>query len=191
MKCKQYLIILFLTIASQFAFAQETLPPSTPPPLNNQPAPTDFETFKERIYLGGNVGALFGSTTYINVSPLIGFQITKQFSAGIGGTYNYLSENYGGQKYISTVYGTNVFGRYLFTENFFAQAQWDRLSVLDYTSPILNQRAWVDNLLIGGGYRQLFTAKASFVAMIFYNINQTPLSPYNNPIIQIGFNVGL
>lgn len=191
MRIKHCLIICSILLAAQNVSAQENMPPPSVQPLNNQSAPSEFDSFKERIYLGGNVGAMFGSTTYINLSPIVGFQVTKKFSAGIGGTYNYLQENYAGQKYISTVYGSNVFGRYLFTENFFAQAQWDRLSVLDYTSPILNQRAWIDNLLIGGGYRQLFTAKAGFVAMIFYNINQVPLSPYNNPVIQIGFNVGL
>lgn len=191
MRIKHCLIICMALFAFQNVSAQETMPPPSIQPLNNQSAPSEFESFRERIYIGGNVGAMFGSTTYINVSPIVGFQVTKKFSAGIGGTYNYLRENYAGQKYISTVYGSNVVGRYLFTDNFFAQAQWDRLSVLDYTSPILNQRAWIDNLLIGGGYRQLFTAKASFVAMIFYNINQVPLSPYNNPVIQIGFNIGL
>jgi hypothetical protein len=55
----------------------------------------------------------------------------------------------------------------------------------------MNRRAWVDNLLVGGGYRESFSDNGSIVAMILYNINQTPLSPYQNPIIQIGFNVGL
>ena len=161
------------------------------PPLNNQPALHDFQTFKERIYIGGSVSGWLGTTTYINLSPIIGFKINQKFSVGVGGTYNYFSENYGGQKYTSTVYGSNLFGRYMITENFFAQAEWDRLSVPDFASPILNERTWVHNLLIGGGYKQLFTERASFVAMIFYNINQTPLSPYTNPIVQIGFNVAL
>ncbi len=191
MKFKKCCLLFVYMVTPYLVFSQENTPMPAQQPLNNQTAPKDFNTFKERIYVGGNVGAWLGSSTYINLSPLVGFKITKEFSMGVGGTYNYLSENYGGQKYVSTVYGSNVFGRYMITENFFAQAEWDRLSVLDYRSPFLNQRAWVDNLLIGGGYRQLFTDNASFVAMIFYNVNQTPLSPYTNPIIQIGFNINL
>jgi hypothetical protein len=121
----------------------------------------------------------------------VGCKITKQFSLGAGITYNYFSQSYQGQKYTSTVYGGNGFARYLILENLFAQVGWDRLSVPDYRSPIPNSRAWVDNILLGGGYRQSFSERGSFVAAIFYNINQTPLSPYQNPIIQIGFNIGL
>jgi hypothetical protein len=184
-------IYLFL-ITSHAVFAQENQPASTPfPSQSNQPIHKDFNSFKERLFFGGNVGAWFGSTTYVNISPLVGCKITKQFSLGAGVTYNYFSQSYQGQKYTSTVYGGNGFARYLIFENLFAQVGWDRLSVPDYRSAIPNSRAWVDNILLGGGYRQSFSERGSFVAAIFYNINQTPLSPYQNPIIQIGFNLGL
>ncbi|MES2515741.1 MAG: hypothetical protein V4580_16430 [Bacteroidota bacterium] len=176
------------------SFAQEN-PPATPPspPVNNQipVAPKDFSSFKERLYVGGNVGAWFGSSTYVNVSPLVGCKITKEFSLGITGTYNYYSQTYGGQKFVSTIYGGGAFGRYIFLENFFAQVGVERLSVLDYRSILPDSRVWVDNILVGGGYRQMFSERGSFVAAIFYNVNETPLSPYPNPIIQIGFNIGL
>lgn len=157
----------------------------------NQPVVKDFNNLKERLYFGGNVGAWFGSTTYINLSPLVGYKVTKQFSIGTGFTYNYYSQTYRGQKFTSTIYGANIFARYLVLENLFAQVGWDRLSVADHNSPIINSRVWIDNILVGGGYRQKFSNNGSFVAAIYYNINQTPLSPYPNPIIQIGFNIGL
>ena len=190
------LILVFLFIGLT-QYAQENPPPAPPqnfpPPSNNirPAAPKDFNSFKERLYFGGNIGLWFGSTTYVNLSPLVGCKITKQFSIGGGFTYNYYSQTYNNQKYVSTIYGGNAFARYLFLENFFAQVGWDRLSVSDYTSPIPNSRVWVDNILLGGGYRQAFSERGSFVAAIFYNVNQTPLSPYPNPIIQFGFNIGL
>lgn len=189
----QILCILFLAGIQITLFSQENNFPVSPShPINQNPAvPKDFSSFKERIYVGGNVGAGFGSITFINVSPVIGCKITKEFSLGITGTYNYYSQSYGGQKFVSTIYGGGGFGRYYFHDNFFAQVGVERLSVLDYRSIIPNSRVWIDNILVGGGYRQMFTEKGSFVAAIFYNINQTPLSPYPNPIIQIGFNIGL
>lgn len=187
--------LMLCCLAAPLLSAAQEVPYTNPyppqQPLNNHSAPNDFPEFKDRIYFGASAGAWIGSTTYINVSPFVAISATKKLSFGAGGTYNYYSENYGGYKYTSTVYGSNFFGRYMITENFFAQAQWDRLSVPDFTSPIVNERAWVHNLLIGGGYKQLFTENASFVAMIFYNANQTPLSPYTNPIVQIGFNINL
>lgn len=193
---KRIYIILYL-LTSAVGYSQETtpLPPPTPNPgLNNPsitPAQKDFNTFKERLFVGGNVGAGFGAATYINLSPLIGCRITKEFSLGGGITYNYYSVNYNNQKYISTIYGGNAFARYMVLENVFAQVGWDRLSVEDYYALVPNSRTWVDNILVGGGYRQAFSNRGSFVAAIFYNVNQTPLSPYQNPIIQIGFNIGL
>ena len=191
MKQRIRLIIIFAFTMSYTGFSQETpvSPPITNPPFQN--APKDFNSFKERLYFGGNVGAWFGSTTYIYLQPLVGCKINKQFSIGGGFTYNYFSQTYGGQKYTSSIYGGNTFARYLILENFFAQVGWDRLSVPDYTTGIMDSRAWVDNILVGGGYRQSFSERGSFVAGIFYNINQTPLSPYPNPIVQIGFNIGL
>jgi hypothetical protein len=176
------LFVLFLTAG----FSQENQPTF----LNNNSSPKDFNSFKERIYFGGNVGAWFGRVTFINVSPLVGIKVTKKFSAGMGVTYNYYSEVYGTRKYVSTIYGGSVFARYLILENLFAQVGIDRLSVPDFRTGLLNSRTWVDNVLIGGGYRQQFSERGSFLMIIFYNLNETPLSPYTNPIVQMGFNVG-
>jgi hypothetical protein len=191
MNQKLGLIIILSLMLGFKGFSQENpiSPPITHPPFQN--APKDFDSFKERLYFGGNVGAWFGSTTYIYLQPLVGCKITKQFSIGGGFTYNYFSQTYGGKKYTSSIYGGNAFARYLILENFFAQVGWDKLSVPDYTTGLINSRTWVDNILVGGGYRQAFSERGSFVAAIFYNINQTPLSPYPNPIIQVGFNIGL
>lgn len=190
MKTVFYILTFFLLNA--YVFSQDNIPKN---PSLNKPIDTntqkDFSNFKERLFFGGNLGAWFGPTSYVNLSPLIGCRITKDFSLGGGFTYNYYSQTYMGKKYTSTIYGGNAFARYNILKNLFAQVGWDRLSVPDYTTGIQNSRAWVDNILLGGGYRQYFSERGSFVAAVFYNINQTPLSPYQNPIIQIGFNIGL
>lgn len=190
------LLATFITLNLCFlgsVFAQEPInsPTHTPTPTHTtQPIPKDFNSFKDRLYFGGNVGAWLGSTTYIYLQPLIGCKITKEFSIGGGFTYNYFSQNYGGIKYTSTIYGSNAFARYFILDNLFAQVGWDKLSVPDYTTGFQDSRTWVDNILLGGGYRQAFSDKGSFILAAYYNINQTPLSPYPNPIIQAGFNVG-
>ena len=192
---KHFIYLFLLLVVGLNVFSQESPSSSpSPPPMSSNlrpAAPKDFSSFKERLYVGGNVGAWFGSSTYINISPVVGCKVTKELSFGVTGTYNYYSQTYQGQKFVSTIYGGGAFGRYLVFENFFLQIGAERLSVLDYTSPIPNSRTWVDNILVGGGYRQKFSNNGSFVAALFYNINQTPLSPYPNPIIQVGFNIGL
>ncbi len=196
MKDTNFIYKLFTIAIILFAksiIAQENpLPPATPySNSQSQNQTKDFNTFKERLFFGGTVGAWFGSTTYVNLSPIIGVKITKNFSMGGGVVYNYFGQTYGGTKYSSTVYGGSAFARYFILENLFAQVGADRLSVPDYTKGIANSRTWVDNILVGGGYRQQFSDRGTFVAMIFYNLNQGPLSPYQNPIVQVGFNIGL
>ena len=101
---KKALYSIVFVCSTFMGFAQDTpLHPSTPPPSQNpppglNPQPQEFDRFIDRLYFGGNVGAWFGSTTYINVQPLGGCKVTKKFSLGGGFTYNYFSQNYGGQK---------------------------------------------------------------------------------------------
>lgn len=193
MKTKSLFLFLLFCFSLINGLAQDEIKvPTTPTTsINHKEEPKDFNSLKERIYVGGNVGASFGSTTYINIQPLVGYMVTKKLSLGIGGTYNYYSQSYQGTRYVSTVYGANAFARYMILDNLFAQVGWDKLSVPDYASPFPDSRRWVDNILIGGGYRQPFSDKGGFIAAIFYNVNQGPNSPYQNPIIQLGFNIGL
>lgn len=189
MSMKHAICLIVLCAISFKSFSQsDSLPRSNRNQL--QPAPKEFERFIDRIYYGGNVGAWFGQTTYVNLQPLIAVKISKKFSLGGGFTYNYYSINNVVPKYSTSIYGSNAFARYLVLDNLMLQVGWDRLNVPDYYSYNLDRRAWVDNILVGGGYRQQFSEYGSIIALVFYNINESPLSPYQNPIIQIGFNLG-
>lgn len=172
------------------AVAQEQTIPAQPFHNHTKKSLINFDNLKERTYLGGTIGAWFGTTTYLNISPIVGIKISEPLSVGIGFTYNYYSQTYLNKKYVTTIYGGNMYARYYVSENIFAQVGLDRLNVPDYNTGILNDRAWVNNVLLGAGYREMFSDNGSIIAMIFYNINQTPLSPYQNPIIQVGFNFG-
>lgn len=68
--------------------------------------------WKDRIVVGGNLGAQFGSSTYIEVSPIVGYKVTDKFTAGIGFSYQYFSENYNDPYFVdykASVYGPRVF----------------------------------------------------------------------------------
>jgi hypothetical protein len=180
-----FVLSLYATGFSQFGYPQNRygLSPFKADTINH------FPRFIDRLYYGGNVGLWIGNPTYINAAPMLGVKITKKLSLGATFTYNYYQQKYLGVRYTSSIYGAGPFVRYRVTDNLFIQAQWDRLSVINPNSIIENDRVWVDNLLIGGGYRQPFSNYGSFVIMAFWNLNETPLSPYPNPIIQMGFNL--
>lgn len=184
---RKFCVVLLFILAGFAGFSQSNFGPNFGP---FRPDTTNaFPRFIDRIYYGGNAGLWFGNPTYINLSPMVGVKVSRNFSLGGTFTYNYYQQKYAGVKYSNYIYGMGPFVRYRVMENLFLQAQWDHLSVLNPNSILPNDRAWVDNLLVGGGYRQPFNDYGSFIIMGFWNLNQTPLSPYPNPIIQMGFNM--
>ena len=61
--------------------------------------------WSEKIFIGGNLGATFGTITNINVSPMIGYKITPKTIAGISLTYQYFRQKYpNGFEYKTNIY---------------------------------------------------------------------------------------
>jgi long-subunit fatty acid transport protein len=154
-----------------------------------------------RIDFGGYLGAQFGNVTYIEVSPIASYRVTEKFHAGLGLTYQYYKVNYtGAPDYSTSSYGGSIFMRYFIWRDLFVHAEYAPLYVTFYDYYFDNSgsyisrdqgSAWVNDILIGGGYRQMIGAKASINLMVLWNVNESFYSPYSNPIIRIGFGVGL
>jgi len=168
----------------------------------------DKKRFWDNVYFGGNFGLAFGTITQVDVSPIAGYRFTPRLSAGIGGTYLYYKEEIrylqGTYKYETSIYGGKVFGNYLlFSEdnnflpfnlgNIILQSELEFLNVDTYH---YNQagyytdagRAWICNVLAGFGIRQPIGARSSIDLLFLWNLNDTPFSPYSNPVIRVGFN---
>lgn len=153
--------------------------------------------FKERFYFGGNLGLQFGSATYIDISPLVGYRITEKFSAGLGATYIYYNiketaYNYG---YETSIYGGRVFARYHFMENLFAHAETEVLNmdvpeIITGTNQYTLVRDNIVSVLGGGGYAQPIGARSALIVMLLWNFTEDQYSPYENPIFRVGFNAG-
>ncbi|HNR21109.1 MAG TPA: hypothetical protein PKN75_13850 [Bacteroidia bacterium] len=161
------------------------------------PAPKDKVPFKDRLVYGGNLGLQFGTVTYIDISPTIGYKITEKFHAGIGATYIYYSEKYpltNGQTYTykTDIYGGKVFTRYYVLENLFLHHETEVLNLEVYDP--LNDKVERKNILsplLGAGYIQRFGESSGLYLMVLFNLNETPDSPYTNPIIRMGLSFGL
>jgi hypothetical protein len=140
------------------------------------------------VFTGGNLGAQFGNVTFFDISPLVGYRFTDKIAAGIGATYQYY--HYKDQYYEleTNVYGGRVFGRYLFTDYLFGHAEYEYLNLEAFD--FKRRRVDVESLLVGGGYIQKLGGNASIVAMILYNFTESAYTPYSNPIIRVGFNIG-
>ena len=149
----------------------------------------------EKVYAGGGLALQFGTFTFIDVSPILGYRVTDNFSAGFGISYKYFSDNRIAG-YHSHLYGGNLFSRYAFAENFFGHLEYELLNVeyfaLTSSGTIMDsERKNISYLWIGGGYRQPIGLNSYLNLMVLYNLNESVYSIYPNPIYRIGFNVGL
>jgi len=178
------LIIIISIFISNSGFSQEN-----EQPVNNG-------KFGNRLFTGGNLGLQFGTETMIDVSPIIGYKFTKRFAAGIGIVYQYYSSKIYNTVFKTSIYGGSIFTRFYIIDNVFLHAEYEALSletaVFDpYPSVHHQKRFWIGNPLAGGGYRQMIGDMSSFNIMILYNFNETIYTPYSNPIIRVGVNLGI
>lgn len=151
--------------------------------------------FLDRVYVGGNIGAQFGRVTFVDISPNIGFLLTKnkKLSAGVGVTYQYLSVRQAGETYATHTYGGRLFTRYLIWQGITVQGEVEMLNLECYRPPPFDglQRRWLPAILLGAGYTQTFAGRTGVSLMIFYNFLDHECTPYTNPIFRIGFNIGI
>lgn len=154
----------------------------------NEPAIDQHSSFSERLFTGGEMGAWFGNITYVNLSPLIGYWITKdELAAGAGITYQYYNNKDIG--FATSIYGGNAFLRYYIGESIFAHGQYEVLNVEAYDQ--FHDRINVPALLLGGGYSEPVGNSSAFTLMLLWNFSETRYSPYSNPVIRAGFIIGI
>lgn len=166
-----FLLTIFICIKFEVS-AQETIQPKA--------------SFSDRLFYGGNFGLMFGTVTYIELSPLIGYRITDRLSAGPGVSYIYMQDN----RYdLSTsIYGGRLFARYNFTDYLFGHGEYEVLNLV--TPYSLNGRTNLTSIFVGGGYRQRLGSNSFLNIMGLWNINDSEYSIYRNPIIRMGFSTG-
>jgi hypothetical protein len=172
------LAALFLTLAWLPARSQET----------EAPGPS----FWDRVFFGGSLGLQFGDLTFVDVSPLVGYRVTDQLSAGVGATYIYYRyRDYYGE-YKTNIYGGRIFGKYYFVENLFGYTEYEILNLERPDDFQYNKftRVNLSSFFVGGGYRQWLGDRAALELMILYNLTEEPYSPYTNPVIRLGIVAG-
>ena len=185
------LLVLFISFTVP-GFTQDT-PPSQTVPVQKNP-------IWERFSIGGYLGIQFGTVTNLDISPLVIFKVANPFYVGAGFTYLYYKDKRYDPDYSSSGIGGRLLARYFVWRDLFAQVEYDPLNISYYDYYLDNSglwvrgakyNTWVHDLLLGAGYRQWLGQRSFATIMVFYNVNETPNSPYSNPIIRIGFGFGL
>lgn len=166
------------------AFSQENEPP-TP-----MAAPAPKPGFWDHIFTGGNFGLQFGTQTIVELAPQLGYKFTDNFAAGIGIKYLYYKINNSYYNYSTNIYGGSVFARHIIFDELFVHAEVEMLN-LEVPDLYRFVRRDVTSVFLGGGYRQMIGENSSVNFLVLYNVNETLYSPYRNPIIRVGFGIGI
>ena len=155
---KQITILLFLIIAFS-ALAQREVDEDA------------GWSLKDRIYVGGGLGLNGGTDGYGNryfyvaLSPIVGYMITPQFSAGTGVSWQHYS--YPDVDIKINQYGVSPFARYNFGK-LFAYGEYNLINTPSFYD--LNKRSNYDRLLLGLGYSQPLGNRGAINAMALYDV---------------------
>lgn len=188
MKFRKALLLMVLAAGyCLVAPAQDTNPAPAKTPAAARPS------FGERLFFGGNLGLSFGSLTFINISPTVGYRFTDRFGAGLGPAYSYYSDNRDkNYRYTTNTYGGRLFGQYMLLDNLMLYSEYEMINVevpnLLFTKLV---RRNISSLFVGGGYMQRFgNGNSGISLMLLYNVMESDYNIYENPIIRTGFMMG-
>jgi hypothetical protein len=173
---KRLSFALVFCLLSFFAFAQD----------EDSRSYEDNPSLWDKITVGGNFGLQFGTVTYIDISPMVGYRFTDRFTAGPGFTYRYLKvRGFEG----SSIYGGSAFARYLIGSQFFVQSQYESLNTPYYPGNGEERRDWVSGFFVGGGLYQSLGRRGAVLLSAMYNLMYDNVrSPYNSPwVLNVGF----
>lgn len=157
--------------------------------------PKSKSDWKKKIYLGGYFGASFGSYTNIEISPIVGYNFTKDFSMGFGVIYSYYSYDYGPTKISASNWGFRLNANYVLFNFIRLGAEYQFLNVDSFTgnlnpdgTPIYEKEPY-NILFVGGGINQRIGGNASVFIMIYYDVLENDY--YNdNYIFRVGVSAG-
>jgi len=190
-KSKLYIIISVLLIfASIRLFAQEDdysrQPGKTPKSRDDKSNKSSDHPNLSKIVIGGGIGMQFGTQTFIEVTPKVGYRFVPKALFGVGVLYRYYHyKDPVGIVIEGSDYGTSIFASYEPFTNFFG---WTELEMLNY-QPYINipSRVWAVSPFIGAGYRQPVGDKGFIQLSLLYNLNYNSESPYSSPwVTRIG-----
>jgi hypothetical protein len=132
--------------------------------------PTEDNPLGRKYFTGGSFGISFGTYTYINATPILGYRLTNRISVGTGLSYYYINDPY----FEGSVLGGKLFAQGMVYKTFFAHAEYELVDFQDNFTVIL----------AGAGYRQMFSERAGLDLMVLFDLNQNGRSFYRNPVIR-------
>lgn len=147
---------------------------------------------KQKIFVGGGLGLQFGTITAINVDPIIGYTLHRMVRLGLSFNFSYYRNGLYSPVIEHFYGGLGAFVRFYPIKYLFLHAEFEGLNHPYYNDNGDLKRKWFGYPIVGVGYNQpLMGNRAGLTLAIMWNFNDSDYSIYNNPIISIGFDIGL
>ncbi len=154
--------------------------------------PADAQS--SNVFYGGGIGLSFGTIDYIEVAPMIGIQVTDEFSTGINLLYRYRDDSRYSPSLSTNDYGGGIFARYRFLPNLFAQTEYEYLNFEYYDFAGNKDSDTYSSFLVGGGLSQQMGHNVAFNAVVLYNLSYSDSDlyrPYDSPwVVRVGVTAG-
>lgn len=151
----------------------------------------------ENFYAGGNFWIRLGNPSEVYIAPLVGYKLTNTLSSGMSFFYRYRGMKSTGVDISLHDYGSGVFLRNYFFDNFFGQAEYEyqnyATAFLSSSSAetVIYKRHSLHSALLGAGVSYPL-GKATMSVMALYNLSFDENGPYDSPIIiRGGLSLGL
>ncbi len=167
-----------------------------PVQTQQQPQQEDSKVpLSEKIFFGGSFGMGFGTYSYVNLSPLVGYKLTPRFSLAGGVIYQY--SKWKNANFSSNMYGARALGIAKVYGPIFAQLEYEYLNYDSY-SYYSNEdsRRGYNSVFGGGGIAQPISNNVYFSAVALYNFTYGNGSsyysvPYDSPwVFRVGVTAG-
>jgi hypothetical protein len=147
---------------------------------------------ESKFFFGGNLGLSFGTYTYIEIAPLVGYKVIPRLWVGLGPKYMYMKQK---DLYETSIYGFKTFASFTVFQNIsetipinlgdvFIYAENESLNFESY---IYNERKWVNIMLVGGGMRFPIGQRSGLSILVLWDVTQNPEYRYLNPEMRIQF----
>ncbi len=157
--------------------------------VNAQSSNDYSPSFMDKLQWGGNVGLSFGSYTYIEVAPVLFYEVMPDFVLGAGLDFTYYNDNI--YHVEGSIWSPRVFARYFIVNDIFVHAEYVQSYYKDNYNPYNQDWIWSEpGYYAGGGYRQWMGVNSYMFMMLLFNLQSDQLSFGTNPRIQIGFAAG-
>ena len=146
------------------------------------------------VFYGGGIGLSFGTIDYIEIAPMVGIQVTDEFSTGINLLYRYRDDSRYSPSLSTNDYGGGVFARYRFLPNLFAQTEYEYLNFEYFDFDGRKTSDSFSSFLVGGGLAQPLGNNVAMTAVVLYNFSYSEsdiFRPYDSPwIVRVGVMAG-